>query len=134
MVAVVFAPNTQIPYVADAMSMTGAALQLFPYLFSVAHFLMCRCAYSELLPYARRALASAPPDRLTETVDFYSQALIQLGNHTEAEKVGWRRSPLYNDSCHTALCILARPPDYGPQGSGRTAWERRFSPFNRTCG
>lgn len=113
MVAVVFAPNTQIPNVADTMSMTGAALQLFPYLSSVAHFLMCRCAYSELLPYARRALASSPPDGLVDAVHFYSQALVHSGNYTEAEKVGGRRSPLSIDSYHIALCIMAHKVQVG---------------------
>lgn len=47
-----------------------------------------RFAFTEALPYARRAYEMAPPKRIPDAVKVYAQALYRLGNYTEAEKVG----------------------------------------------
>jgi hypothetical protein len=54
----------------------------------VAHVITQRFAFTEALPYARRAYEVAPAEGIPDAVKVYAQALYRLGNYTEAEKVG----------------------------------------------
>lgn len=63
------------------------AVQLFHFVCAVADLLTDRNAWDEVLPHGKRALELAPRHGIADAVNSYAQALFQLGNCTEAEKV-----------------------------------------------
>jgi hypothetical protein len=63
-------------------------MQLYWYLYQVASRLKDAGAFSEAMPYARRAFKAAPAGLLLcEAGLVYAEVLYDLANFTEAEKV-----------------------------------------------